>query len=103
MIKTPMSPTSALDFGDRNTAYPLYAMRFRQIKKFYQYVNTLMRREFPRLPSYGQFIELIPQCNVFLMHFLILLKDHAQEFQSLIPLRWPLAIIFVSVALIRLY
>lgn len=43
-----------------------HTMRFRQIKKFYLYVNTLMRREFPRFPSYNRFIELIPRCNVFL-------------------------------------
>lgn len=43
-----------------------HSMRFRQIKKFYQYVNTMMRREFPLLPSYNRFIELMPRSIVFL-------------------------------------
>lgn len=52
-----------------------HTMRFRQIKKFYQYVNTLMRREFPRLPSYNQFIELIPRCDIFFTALFDSLKD----------------------------
>ncbi|SUG60176.1 Uncharacterised protein [Salmonella enterica subsp. arizonae] len=42
-------------------------MRFRQFKKFYQYVSIFMRREFPRLLSYNRFIELMPRCIVLLM------------------------------------
>ncbi|EJM5005084.1 IS982 family transposase [Salmonella enterica] len=42
------------------------SMRFRQFKKFYQYVSIFMRREFPRLLSYNRFVELMPRCIVLL-------------------------------------
>lgn len=43
-----------------------HSSRFRQIKKFYQYVGLFLRKEFPRLPSYNRFIELMPRSTVFL-------------------------------------
>lgn len=40
-----------------------HQLRFRQFKIFYQdYVCRHLRAEFPRLPSYNRFVELMPRC-----------------------------------------
>lgn len=58
---------SILSLSEITTRVILFhSMRFRQFKKFYQYISMFMRREFPRLLSYNRFIELMPRCIVFL-------------------------------------
>ncbi|EFT1985567.1 IS982 family transposase [Salmonella enterica] len=58
---------SILSLSEMTTLVILFhSMRFRQFKKFYQYVSIFMRREFPRLLSYNRFIELMPRCIVLL-------------------------------------
>lgn len=58
---------SMLSLSEMATLVILFhSMRFRQFKKFYQYVSTFMRKEFPRLLSYNRFIELMPRCILFL-------------------------------------
>lgn len=61
------SRQSILSLSEMTTLIILFhSMRFRQFKKFYQYVSIFMRREFPRLLSYNRFIELMPRCIVLL-------------------------------------
>lgn len=58
---------SILSLSEMTTLVILFhSMRFRQFKKFYQYVSIFMRREFPRLLSYNRFIKLMPRCIVLL-------------------------------------
>ncbi|ECQ3650484.1 IS982 family transposase [Salmonella enterica] len=61
------SRQSIFSLSEMTTLVILFrSMRFRQFKKFYQYVSIFIRREFPRLLSYNRFIELMPQCIVLL-------------------------------------
>lgn len=52
-----------------------HQLRYRQFKMFYTFhVKGLLQREFPNMPSYNRFIELMPRCLLGLFAFFQTIK-----------------------------
>ncbi|AYB48275.1 hypothetical protein CJJ19_00580 [Candidatus Williamhamiltonella defendens] len=62
---------SSLSLAELMTLVILFhQIRYRQFKSFYlHHVCQHLRREFPTLPSYSRFIELLPRCAIALYAF----------------------------------
>lgn len=54
-----------------------HQLRYRQFKMFYTFhVKGLLQREFPNMPSYNRFIELMPRCLLGLFAFFQTIKGN---------------------------